>query len=241
MNMVFYTILFILGCTIGCIWREKTEKFPRDLDLKKTHFSNKSNQELISKLIYMLIGGISFVILANILNLNMKEIDVGKLIIYFFSILYISVLVIVAGIDRNYSKIEKRVLSFGIISSIIYMLYLCCIDITNVYLWIIYLVIYIILLVIDNFLLKKYAKDSYIINILLLLTIIYVFTDLKLLIYTLTMALIACFFQMIFIKSQQKKNMVNDMKIREIPLGFFIGASNIIVLFITRIFENYCI
>ena len=30
-------------------------------------------------------------------------------------------------------------------------------------------------------------------------------------------------------------------KLKEIPIGYFVAASNVIVLFMIRIFENYCI
>ena len=241
MNMVFYTILFILGCIIGCIWREKTEKFPRDLDLKKTHRKIKPKQELISELIYIMIGGMSAVILANILNIHIEEFDISKMLIYVFAMLYISALVLIAGIDRNYSRIEKKTLAFGIISSILYMLYLCMVDLTSTHLSVIYLAIYMVLLVIDSFLLRKFAKDSYILNLLMVLTMILVFTDLKTLTYTLIMAFIAVILQIILLNMQKSRNGNKKVKINEIPVGFFVAASNIIVLFMVRAFENYII
>lgn len=241
MNILFYTILFVIGIVIGSLWAIKAEEMPKELDMRRTHYSSKAHEELISKLIYILIGGVSSVILANILNINIHEIDLVKPIIYVFAMLYISALVLIAGIDKNYSKIEKRVLAFGIISSIVYMLYLCAVDLTNLNLCATYFAIYMIFLVIDSFMLRRYAKDSYIVNILLVLTMILTFTDLRILIYTVTMALIASSLYAVLIKHQQKKTTNQKIKISQIPVGFFIGASNIIVLFIVRVFENYMI
>lgn len=241
MNILFYTTLFLIGIAIGSIWAVQSSKVPKSLDMKKTHYSNNSHEELISKLTYILIGGVSSVILANILNINIFEFDFLNLTIYIFAMLFISTLILIGGIDRTYSKIEKRILAFGIISSIIYMLYLCIIDFASIYLNATYLAIYIVLLVIDMVLLRKYAKDSYIVNILLLLNIILVFTDLKTLTYTITMALIAIVLYVILLKSQKRKNGNKKLKIKEIPVGYFIAASNIIVLFMIRIFENYYI
>ena len=241
MNILFYTILFIVGSVIGCIWSKKTIEIPKNLDLKKTHYSDNSHQELISKLTYILIGGVSSVVLANVLNINIYELDILNLIIYIFAILYISTLIVIAGIDKNYSKIEKSVLAFGIISSIIYMLYLCVIDLGSIHLNVIYLAIYMVLLIIDTFLLRRFAKDSYIVNILMLLNIILVFTDLRTLTYTAVMALISIMLYAIILKFQKKNGRKNKIKIQEIPVGYFIAASNVIVLFIIRIFENYFI
>lgn len=240
MNILFYTILFIIGGIIGGLWAVKSREIPRELDLRKIHYSN-CNGELISELTYILIGGVSTVFLANILNINIHEFDLSSFIIFIFSILYISSLVLIAGIDRVYSKIEKGTLAFGIIASIFYMLYLCIVDLTSINLSLIYLLIYMILLVIDSILLRKCAKDSYILNLLIILAMILVFTDLKTLTYTLLMSIIAVGVHIILMNLQKKKNGNKKIKIKEIPMGFYITASNVIVLFMVRIFENYLI
>ena len=241
MNILFYIILFIIGSGIGWLWFEKSIEIPKNLDLKKNHYSNKSKQELISKLTYILIGGVSSVVLANILNIDIQKFDISNLVIYVFAMIYISVLVLIAGIDRLYSKIDKKIISFGIISSILYMLYLCIVDLASIHLNIIYLAIYMVLLIIDSFLLRRFAKDSYIVNLLMVLGIILVFTDLKTLTYTLVMAIVANGLYVLLLNCQKKKNGNKKIKINEIPVGFFVAASNIIVLFMVRFFENYLI
>ena len=241
MNILFYTILFIIGSVVGGLWAVQSREIPKILDLKKTHYRNRPKEDLISELTYILIGGISAVVLANILNISMNQFDILNFIIYIFAMMYISALVLIGGIDRVYSKIEKKTLAFGIISSILYMLYLCIVDLASIHLNVIYLAVYIILLVIDSFLLRRFAKDSYIVNLLMVLVMILVFTDLKTLTYTLVMALIAIGFYTLLLKYQKKKNGNKKIKINEIPVGFFVAASNVIVLFMVRIFENYLI
>ena len=225
---------------MGSFWAAKVKQISNSFNIGKAYYDNPK-VEVLSKLTYIVIGGISSVILANVFNINIHKFDISNLIIYIFAMIYISTLIIIAGIDKYYLTIEKRVLAFGIISSIMYMLYLCIIDLASVYLNGIYLVIYIGLLLIDTFLLRKYAKDSYIINTLLLLCVILVYTDLNTLIHTISMAFIAIVLYSLLLKSQQKKNGNKKIKISEIPVGYFIAASNIIVLFMIRIFENYCI
>ena len=241
MNILFYTILFTIGSVVGCYWAVKSREIPKLLDLKKTHHSNNPKQHLVSELIYIIIGGVSAVLFANTLNLHINFFDISIFIIYIFSMLYISTLVLIAGIDRGYSKIDKKILAFGIISSILYMLYLCIVDLTSIHLSIIYFAIYMILLVIDSFLLRHYAKDSYIVNLLMVFAIILVFTDLKTLTYTIIMAFTAVIIQILLLYANKKKNGNKKVKINEIPVGFFVTASNIIVLFMVKIFENYLI
>lgn len=241
MNVIFYTILFIIGIVIGSYLKLEANEIPRELDLKRTHYSKNSNEEFISKLTYSLIGGASSVILANTLKISINNFDISSIVIYFFAMLYVSTLVVIGGIDKNYSKIVKKVLAFGVVSSIVYMIYIFTIDFSSVYVNVGYLLIYIVLLVIDAVLLRKFAKDSYIVNLLILLSIILVYSNFRILVYTLVMTVIAILLYLVVLKSQQKKNGNKEIKISEIPVGFFVASCNIIVLFMIKIFENYLI
>lgn len=241
MNILFYTILFIVGIVVGSYWSIKTDEIPKAMDMRRTNLKSNPWEEKKSILSYTVIGGITSVILANILKIDIHQFDLSSSIIYIFAMLYISTLVLVAGIDKNYSKIVKKVIAFGIVSSIIYMLYLCMVDLASVYLNALYMAIYILLLVIDSFLLRRYAKDSYIVNTLLLISIILVFTDLRTLAYTVSMAFTAIVLYILLMKSQEKKNGNKKFKITQVPVGFFIAASNVIVLLMIRVLENYLI
>lgn len=241
MNIFLNIILFIIGCVVGGECAIQARDIPKMLDWKKTHYSKKNKDNLISEMTYILIGGVSAVVLANVFELGIKKFDLSSLIIYIFAMIYVSTLVLIGGIDRWYSKIEKKTLAFGIVTSILYMLYLCSVDLASIHLNITYLAIYMILLVIDSFLLRRFAKDSYIVNLLLILTMILVFTDLKILIYTLIMASIAIVLQILLLNCQKKQNGNKMIKIKDIPVGFFVVASNVIVLFMVKIFESYII
>lgn len=241
MNIIFYTILFIIGIVVGSYWNIEANEIPKELDLKRTHYSKKHNEKFISKLTYALIGGVTSVILASTLKININKLDTSSIIIYLFAMLYVSTLVVIGGIDKNYSKIEKKVLAFGIVSSIVYMVYIYATDFSSIYENFRYLVLYMVLLIIDAFLLRKFAKDSYIINLLILLSIILVYSNFIILTYTLIMASIATLLYIMILKIEQKKNRDKKIKINEIPVGFFITSSSIVVLFMIKIFENYLI
>ena len=239
MNIILYMIFFLTGITSGYYCSLIANEMPKKLDLKRTNYRKNYNESLASKLTYTLIGGVSSVVLANTLNISVSSYDISSIIIYIFGMIYISILVLIGGIDKNYSKINKSVLAFGVVSSILYMIYLFVIDLSSVNLNIKYLFVYMILLLVDAFLLRKFAKDSYLINLLILISIISVYSNFIILVYTLILAMISIMLYTIILKSQQRKNGNKKIKIPEIPIGFFIASSNIIVLFMVRIFESY--
>lgn len=158
-----------------------------------------------------------------------------------FVLLYVITIILIAEKDRREVKINRKLLVCGIIASIAYMIYEYIIDSSSIYLSAIYLEIHAILLAIDTFILKRYAKDSYIIKIIMLLNIILAFTKLEITIYTIIMSIVAILIYLLILQLKKKKNGNKKIKLDEIPIGFFIGASNVIVLFMIFFISNYCI
>ena len=87
MNILFYTILFIIGIVIGSFWAVGSSKMPKNLDLKKVHYSKYKHEDTMSKITYIFMGGVLSVLLANILDMHIDEFDMTKIIIYIFTIL----------------------------------------------------------------------------------------------------------------------------------------------------------
>lgn len=268
MNIFLYAIIFISGTVFGSFYTLAVYRIPKNIDIVKKHsYCPNCNHklgffELIPVLSYIFLGGkckeckqkirirylilevlsgISFVVLAIALHINIKNLTVQSLVIYLLTILYFTAIILIAGIDKEYVKIDKRVLAYGIIISIIYMIYLYTIDGTSIYRYAMYLAIYVILLSVDTFLLRRYAKDSYINNILMMLNMILVVSELELFIMTVILAIVAILIYILIRKITQKKTVEIKLKINEIPIGFFVGASNIIVLFMMTFITNYCI
>lgn len=158
-----------------------------------------------------------------------------------FVVLYVITIILIAEKDRREVKINRKLLVCGIIASIFYMIYEYIIDANSIYWSAIYLEIHAILLAIDTFILKRYAKDSYIIKIIMLLNIILAFTKLEITIYTIIMSIVAILINLLILQLKKKKNGNKKIKLDEIPIGFFIGASNVIVLFMIFFISNYCI
>ena len=194
----------------------------------------------IRYLLLELLGGISFVVLALALRIDAFHLNTSTLILYGFVILYLTTIILISAIDKEYKKIDKRVLAYGIIISILYMIYLYTIDSTSIYRYAIYLAVYIILLSVDTFILRRYAADSYLMSILMLLNMILIVSEAEIFIMTVAMSLVAIVIYILLRKTLQKNVGNKKIKFEEIPIGFYIGASNIIVLFMMTFITNYC-
>lgn len=268
MNVFLYAIIFIMGTVFGSFYTLAVYRIPKNIDIVKKHsYCPNCNHKLgvfelipvlsyiflggkckkckqkirIRYLILEVLGGASFVILAKALKLDVYHLNLSSIIVFAFTVLYLTAIILISGIDKEYRKIDKRVLAYGIIISIIYMIYLYTIDATSIYRYAIYLVIYMVFLSIDTFLLRRYAKDSYIVNIIMLLNLMLIFTEIEILTYTLIMTVMAVLIYILIIKITQKKTINKKFNLNEIPIGFFLGASNIIVLFMITFIGSYYI
>ena len=115
------------------------------------------------------------------------------------------------------------------------MIYLYTIDSTSIYRYAIYLVMFMILLTIDTLFLRKLALNSYAIDLLMYLNIILIFCDAKIFYFTILVTLIIMALYCLIVKIKKRKNGNKEIKIVELPIGFFIGLSNIITIFILAI------
>lgn len=266
MNIFLYAIIFIIGTLFGSFYTLAVYRIPKNIDIIKKHsYCPNCNHklgffELIPVLSYIflggkcknckqkiriryllleLLGGITFVVLALALRINIENLNIQVLILFALTILYITAVILISGIDKEYIKINKSVLAYGIIISILYMIYLYTIGETSIYRYAIYLAIYFILLTIDTFLLRRYAKDSYIVNLLMLLNLVLIFTGTITFILTIVITIIAIIVY-ILLRNVQKVNIGNSkFKFTELQLGFYIVASNIFLIFIADFIRNY--
>lgn len=114
-----------------------------------------------------------------------------------------------------------------------YMLYLCIVEQANIYRYGIYLIFYIIILLLDTITLKRCAKNSYVIGILLMLITMVFFTGEFLTRNAIIGTLLAIFLSITFfkIKKRRRKNKKSEKQIAEqLSIGFFLGTFNIISL-----------
>ena len=238
MTIFLYTMLFLIGVIVGNFWKNAIYRIPRNISLKQkgiSYIEPNNNSEKKSKLFYIILGGVLSVIFGKILKININSLNFTSILVYIFTILYITVLIIIAGIDQKNLRIEKGVLAGGIILSIFYIMYLYGIDPTSINMSIIYLGMYIILLAIDTFIIKRYAENSYTIGILMLFDIIFMFTGADVFIYTLIITAIEILVYLLIEKIKQKKNGNRKIKLNDIPVGYFVSVSNIFAMIILSI------
>lgn len=193
-------------------------------------------------LILETLSGILFVSLAILMKFNFNTLSVTSIAQFCFIILYITYIILMAGIDKENRKIDKLVSIYGIVISIMYMLYLCIVEQANIYRYGIYLTFYIIVLILDTITLKKYAKNSYVTGILLNLITMVIFTGEYITQNAIIFTLLAIFFYLLMekIKLRKRKSKKTDGIINNsLSIGFFLGIFNILMLILVLFVSNY--
>ena len=270
MNTFFYIIIFIIGALFGSFYTLAVYRIPKRQDITHTHSycPNCDHKlgflDLIPILSYIFLGakcryckqkirpryfileilsGTLFLIVALVLKLNIYTLTLNQIIEYGFLALYITYIVLTCGIDKENRNINKATNIYGIVISILYMVYLYIVEKSNIYRYGIYLVLYIIILTIDTITMKKYAKNSYVIGILMMLVTMVVFTGEYVTSTAVILTLLAIAFTILIYKIKMKiknKNIKTDKQIsQEISIGFYLGISNILGLLYVLLINNY--
>lgn len=269
MNLFFYTNLFIIGALFGSFYTLAVYRIPKKQDITHTHsYCPNCNHklgflDLIPILSYLflkgkcryckekirprylileVLSGILFVLLALLMKFNIETINTTKIVEYCFMVLYLTFVILMAGIDKENIKIEKSVVIYGIVISIMYMLYLCIVEPTNIYRYGMYLIFYIIVLIIDTITLRRFAKDSYVTGILFILITMAIFTGEYITENAIIFTLLVIFFYILIhkIKERKKRGKKSETQISEkINIGFYLGTGNIIMLMLVLYLSNY--
>lgn len=266
MNTFLYIIVFITGTFFGSFYTLAVYRVPRGIDIIKKHsYCPNCNSKLgffelfpvisyiilggkckhcgqkirIRYLILEVLSGLLFVIFAFSLRMNINTLDIHFLIQFMFFALYITAIILIAGIDKEFKKINKNLLAYGVIISLFYMIYLYTIGETSIYRYAIYLVIFLMILLVDTFILRNKAEDNYIINVLMLLMIIYVNTSTKIFLFTIGIALLSIILYIMLREITVAENRKLKEEDKKMPLGYFICVSNIIAYLLVNILINY--
>lgn len=269
MNIFLYIIIFIIGSLFGSFYTLAVYRIPKRQDIIHTHsYCPNCNHKLglldlfpiISYIllrgkcryckekirpryfILEILSGSLFVILAYLTGIRFETLSIIKIVDFCFIALYLTFIILIAGIDKENRKIQKGVSIYGIIISIMYMIYLCIVEPTNIYRYAIYLGIYIIILILDTITLKKFAINNYTIGILLMLITMTIFTNEYIVVTSIILTLLAISIYILEykIKEKNKRKKQEERQIaKQISMGFYLGTSNIIVL-ILALLGNSC-
>ena len=262
MDIIIYIVLYIIGTLFGSFYSLAIHRIPKKQDIVKTNsYCPKCNKrlgflDLIPVLSYIFLKGkcrhcgkkihpryvileisfgIIFLIIGFLFNINMENLSVLKIIEYLFMVLYLTYLALIIGIDKTEHKIEKSVNIYGIIISMIYMVYLYIQGENNIYRYAIYLIVYILILTLDTITLRKYAKNSYIIGILMMITTMTIFTGEYVAINSIisTVLAIGIYILISNLKAISKKNIRKDIQVhKKIDIGYYLGIMNILIFII---------
>lgn len=261
-------IIFIMGTYFGSFFTLATYRLPigQDITHKRSYCPSCNHKlgimDLIPVFSYLFLGakcryckkrigiryflfeiltGIFFVLFFVSLKIDIYNVTLNNIIYAFIAILYFSGLFIICGIEKEKNIIQKSVLVYELIVSILYMIYSYTLTKNNVYEYVIYLSIMLILIFIDSILFKKKLKYNYAVQLLMLILCITIFSGINNTICTIILAIISIGFTNILqgiIKNQKSK--VTQKRIRT-PYCFFLGISNIIVIIMVNFLINYMI
>jgi leader peptidase (prepilin peptidase)/N-methyltransferase len=270
MNTFLYIILFIIGTLFGSFYTLAVYRIPKRQDITHTHsYCPNCNHKLgfldlipiISYiflrgkcryckekirpryLILEALSGILFVVVAFLMGINFNTLYTIKIAEYCFMILYITFIILMAGIDKENIKIDKLVSIYGIVISIMYMVYLCIVEQANIYRYGIYMIFYIIVLILDTVTLKRHAKNSYATGHLLTIITMGIFTGEYITANTIIFTLLAISFYILIEKLKQRKRKSKKTEeiqlAKNIAIGFYLGVANVIILMLVLFINNF--
>mgnify|MGYP000372234067 CR=1 FL=1 len=264
MNIFLYAIIFICGTMFGSFYTLAVYRIPLGKDITHTRsYCPNCNHKLsfldmipifsyiflggkcrychkkirIRYLLLEVLSGVVFTLFAVSIDFNIYNMEISKIIYCICGLLYIAGLFIIAGIDKEKMQIRNGVLLYTIIVEAVYIIYLYVLEKQDIYRYVIYLFVVVILTLINNFYFSKKAKNNYTLQIIILAFLMLTFTYEACTILTITCTILAIAIQLIFTsiaKVKQKKIRVNDTEEYKVPIGFYLCVSNIIMLIITN-------
>lgn len=260
MNIFLYTILLIIGAFCGSFAELTAYRMPFNISWKKKAFCENCNKELLiydqipilsyiilkgkcrycknniskRKIITEIIFGIAFVFLGLFYNLNVDTINIIKILEILLGGMYITFLAIIILIDLKNKTLNDESIIFGIIISILNIIFKYVYDKefrpSQI---IIYMIIFILIALISTLFSKKKNRHQYLFNNIFLILIMNFFVTEITMILTISTTLLIIGFKTILMKIYKKST--NE----KIPISAYIGISNYIILLIIYIIENF--
>jgi len=263
MNIFLYLILFVMGTVFGSFLTLATYRIPLNKDITHEHsFCPHCNYklafwDLIPILSYLFLGGkcrkckkkisarypliefltgLSFVGLGLALQLNIYTIGVEQIIQFAIGVLYIVFLFLIAGIDFEHGKIDKRTIIYGVVVALINIIYEYTLASMDGYAYnlnriIIYLVSIIFISIINIETIRKTKKYDYMLDLLIVAVIMslvtYEVTAILSIILTLLIVAIKLLINKLFTNKKKK-----DVIVRT-PIAAYLVISNAIVFIIS--------
>ena len=154
---------------------------------------------------------------------------------FIFSIIYLLVLIGIAIIDKKEHKISKKILLVGFIVEAIQIIYLYVNNNYHLIEYLIYLVIFVILLIMDTVIIRKKGESLYVLQILMLCMYMAIFTDKYIFAVTVIYKLLVIGLYILIgkISTIRKRRVIkkqNAKVLAKLPIGFYLCIADILVL-----------
>lgn len=261
-QIIFYLLTFIIGTLFGSFFTLAIYRIPlqQNITHKRSYCPNCRHKlsfwDMIPILSYILLKGkckyckqkirirylflevmtgILFLIFAISLNFNFNILEQSKFVYLLFGLLYIAGLILIAGIDKEKHEIRKSLILYEVIIISLYMIYLYTVEQTNIYRYVIYLLLIGMFFLLENVLLKKKLKDYYPLEVIELSIIISMFTyEIEFILTTIITLLIIVMGKVVkWIKGTMNKVAKKDESYYEnLPIGCYLCLANIFIILI---------
>lgn len=265
MNFFIYFIIFVIGTLCGSFLTLATYRIPihKNITHERSFCPNCKHElsffDLIPVFSYIFLGGkcryckkrisprylifeiftgLAFVFTGYVLDINLYNLTPDKIIEFAIMSLYIVFLLLIAGIDFKYRKIEKGTLIFGITIACINIMYHYIYTTLQGYSYnlnriILYLIFIIFIIIINVETIRKTKRYDYSLDMVLIMTIISLFTYEIITIISVIGFLLIIFFSFLLRKKVNKNAITKNPVLSQIPSAFYFIVSHFIVLTIS--------
>lgn len=266
-NLIFYVFMFLMGIYFGSFFTLAVYRIPRKENITHEHSycPNCKHRlgiwDLVPVFSYLFLRGkchyckdpirsryfllefltgIIFVLFSASLHLEITQIQFDQIMYLLLGILYLTSLFIIAGIDQEKKQIQKSVLTFSFFVSAVHMIYSCVLAQGNIYGYVIYLLIMFALMIVDTSLLKKNLNHDYLIQTLILLITMIIFSGEYAIILTILLTILEVgFHNLLSGMGKKKSKMQKTNSKKQMPIAFFLCISNILVILFVNFIANY--
>ena len=258
MNIILYVIIFIMGTVFGSFLTLATYRIPlnKDITHERSFCPNCNHRlgfwDLIPLFSYVFLGGkcryckkkispryfiielscgLSFLLLAFILKIDIYTLDVYDVTNFIIGVLYIVFIFLIAGIDLEHGLIDGRILIYGMIIALINILYQYF-TYKNLYQTfsfarIVYYLIALIIICIIN--IKKINKKAnYYLSLMIVCIIINLFVQEIFTFLTIIFTLLIIAFKLLINKIVNK----GEKYEKKMPIAFYLVLANQLTLLI---------
>lgn len=264
-QIIFYLLVFFIGSLFGSFFTLAVYRIPlkQNITHKRSYCPNCKHKlsfiDMIPIISYFflrgkcryckqsiriryvlleILTGIVFLLFAMSIQIPFYPLEIEKLLYLVIGILYLSGIIIMAGIDKEKHKIHKSIIIYELIVITVYMIYLYIVEKANIYRYVIYLILLCIFLLIENLYLKKKLKNCYPLEILELSMIIAIFSGEIIYVATVILTLLTISIEKIernIINAKNKLIKKEASYYENLPFGFYLICSNIFFLIILNL------